>query len=64
MTDFAWVVEKGEALKPQYLFCKHGIYGWSHANQDALRFSRRVDAENVAKLFEDVSRVAQHGWEE
>lgn len=64
VTFYAWVIEKGDTKRPQYAACSNGVLFWSHLNKDALRFSRRVDAERIAELFKDFDRVTEHGWDD
>jgi hypothetical protein len=62
--DRAWLLERGSAAGPEYAMVDHGSLSWTkpgdHAS--ALRLSRRADAEALAAIMEDATRVAEHMW--
>lgn len=39
-----------------------GVFEWTLDSMKAIRFSRRADAEQVAEIVEDTSRIAEHVW--
>lgn len=60
---FAWLIERDAGIGLQYLTVHKDLFDWNHDNTKAIRFSRRRDAEMVARVIGDeVSRVAEHGW--
>lgn len=63
-TEYGWLIEngkKGDELR--YRDIEHGIPIWTHDNNQALRFARRVDAEKFAAEDEDAWRIVQHAWD-
>ena len=67
MEDFAWVIERGDSRpsQPTYwagIAATHST--WSEDHMDAVRFSRKQDAEKVAcGLGQGYHRVCDHGWD-
>lgn len=61
-SEFAWVIERAdtEPSAPAYWI---GGSDWSQDNLDAVRFSRKQDAEKVASQLAGWHyRIAEHGW--
>jgi len=68
MTDFAWLIERGDSpvSAPIYFagYSQRGVTVlWSGNPSAAVRFARKEDAEKVSYAFLDSNnRVAEHGW--
>jgi hypothetical protein len=62
--EYGWLIEgKLTARGPIYLFVEsNDMLGWTHDDKLAVRFCRRADAEQIARLIEDCERVAEHLW--
>lgn len=61
--EFAWLIEREAINGPVYLTVHKDLFDWTRDSTEAIRFSRRQDAEMVARVIGDeVSRVAEHGW--
>lgn len=63
-TEYSWLVEngaQGDALRYRWMD-EMGIH-WTADPQQALRFSRRADAESFAAGDEDAWCIRQHGFE-
>ena len=68
MTEFAWVIEhrRSEVSAPEYWSGS----GWSKNDLNAIRFARKVDAQNTALGFDEDDplpnegshRICEHGW--
>ena len=64
--ESGWVIELGrsEVSAPEY-WCGNG---WSKDHMRAIRFARKIDAENTAKGWDDEPapeipyRFCEHGW--
>lgn len=60
--EFAWVIERGDS-QPSAPTYWSGPDQWSQDHLDAVRFSRKQDAERVAcRLGQGYHRIAEHGW--
>lgn len=66
-TEFGWLIEDGasEVSKPRYW---SGI-GWDYDHNRAIRYARRIDAENEAVGLDDTElphrhRICEHGWDD
>ncbi len=60
-TKYGWLIEngkKGDALR--YRNMEQGIPTWTADHDEALRFSRRKDAEKFAAEDEDAWRIVEH----
>lgn len=64
MANYAWVIEYGKTQSPKYATVANGVLTWTIYNQDALRFSRKKDAEMVAEIMADADRITQHAWDD
>lgn len=67
--NFAWVIEHAESKpgSPQYFTGKYTpALRWSNDNAEACRFSRKCDAERLARSLDGARnhRIAEHGWSE
>jgi hypothetical protein len=58
-----WCVERGPASAPYYLHVYGGMLAWTPDHSQALRFSRRADAEQITEIVEDAGRIAEHVWQ-
>ena len=76
MTEFAWVIEKGDTKPSSPLYLSASWYGWAWSpdHEAATRFAREVDAMEVIKMLhgddaDDCTdddgrhRAAEHGWD-
>ena len=62
--EFAWVIEDTSLANLQY-WTGRGADGWSFDHADAMRFSRKEDAERALGWIvpaRHYTRVAEHGW--
>jgi hypothetical protein len=64
MTETGWLVEKRGLGRPYWLTAYLGQLTFSADANDAIRFSRRQDAEAIiAELYDQDSHVAtEHQW--
>lgn len=65
--ESGWLIENGKRAGDglAYRFMnndKGGIMGWTKDSLKALRFARRIDAENFCHHDEDAWRVVEHTW--
>ncbi|MGZ3272392.1 MAG: hypothetical protein ACXU82_03920 [Caulobacteraceae bacterium] len=67
--ETGWLIERAASspAAPEYLSLKRKRQSWSHDHLEALRFARRVDAEDFAALHlaendRDLPRFAEHAW--
>ena len=62
--EYGWLIEgQLTARGPIYLFVdSNDFFGWTHDDKRAIRFCRRQDAEQVARMIEDCEKVAEHSW--
>ena len=62
--EFGWLIEgQLTARGPIYLFVDNNeMLGWTHDDKRAIRFARREDAEQVAKMVEDCEKITEHQW--
>lgn len=62
-TEYAWVIERGDSPPSSPTYYTGGSDGWSQDHLDAIRFSRKQDAERAAyHLRWPNCRIAEHGW--
>jgi hypothetical protein len=61
INEFAWVIEHDASDAP-YLLYWAGPNNWTQNNLEAIRFSRRLDADRVARIIGGNHRVCEHGW--
>lgn len=68
MTEYAWLIESGDSQvsAPLYYAGYNELKSkscWSYTLDDAIRFSRKADAEKVSRLMKQQNnRIAEHGW--
>lgn len=64
-TEFGWLIESGSGSSPSY-WDGRGIATFILDSNDAVRFSRRADAERVlgwiVRPIGVEVRIVQHGW--
>ena len=62
----AWLIENGKVqghgLKYQTFVPDTGMFTWTEDVYKALQFSRRVDAELIAKESEDAWKIVEHSF--
>ncbi|MGH8028045.1 MAG: hypothetical protein ACREO0_15100 [Pseudoxanthomonas sp.] len=60
---YGWLIENGKSVPNlRYRTMEGGLIGWTEDANTALRFARRIDAENFAQEDEDAWRIVEHGW--
>src|SRR6185312_3151035 len=60
--EFGWVIERGDSSPSSPTYWSGPDY-WSQDHMDAVRFSRKQDAERVAcRLHGGHHRICEHGW--
>lgn len=61
--EIGWLLENGkQGSELRYMTMDDGLIVWTASHMEALRFSRRVDAERfLGDCSEDV-RVSEHVW--
>lgn len=58
-----WLVENGKhGDELRYRVWKDGLPEWTADPNDATRYCRRIDAENVHREDEDAWRIVEHAW--
>ena len=60
--ETGWLLERRSGCKIEWIYLEHGIWGWTEDSVRALRLARRVDANAIAELIEDVEYVTEHQW--
>jgi hypothetical protein len=57
--ETGWLIEK---QGPMWLTCEWQ-FGWTDKSNNAIRFSRRSDAEQIASMFENEDiQITEHYW--
>lgn len=62
--ETGWLVEDSHKFGyPQYrYFDSTGLVGWTRDANEAIRFARRIDAEQFAAADEDAFHIVEHMW--
>jgi hypothetical protein len=61
--ETAWLLERQLENQPlQYAFVHPMGFGWTTDSNVAFRMARRRDADALAAIMEDATRVAEHVW--
>ncbi len=59
--EIGWLIERGNA--PAYLWADDMGFKWTFNVNEAIRFARRADGEQIARIIgDDAQRVAEHLW--
>lgn len=65
-TELAWLIERRDYGGGEYLSGEASGYfpTWTKNFMEAIHFSRRIDAERIAGIFDDLDiHVCEHGWD-
>lgn len=61
--DRGFLIERSNGGYPEWLYVCGEVFNWTRDSLEAIRFSRRVDAEQVAAVIgEDVDLITEHQW--
>ena len=62
MTEAGWLIEKIVDGIPHWLTASWS-FGWTDDSENAIRFSRRIDAEQIATMLENEPiSIMEHEW--
>ena len=58
-----WLIERSTEHGPAYIFVdSNEMLGWTHDSLQAIRFARKEDAEQVARMIDDAEKITEHEW--
>lgn len=61
--EYGWLVENGKSgAELRYRTWRDGLPEWTADPNEATRFARRIDAEEVHREDEDAWRIVEHAW--
>ncbi len=62
-TDYGWLVENGKSGDElRYRTWKNGFSHWTADPNEATRYCRRIDADNVHQEDDQAMRIVEHAW--
>jgi hypothetical protein len=62
VSETGWLIEKAVDGRPHWLTCAWE-FGWTDDAENAIRFSRREDAEQIASMMENEPiSITEHMW--
>ena len=66
MEETGWLIEKWseELHRPVWLRAYYGVFGWTYDSLEAIRFSRKSDAEQIKTMLHNSEKLetTEHGW--
>jgi len=63
MIERGWLIERRQASCPQWATANDTGFSWTADSLQAIRFSRRSDAEQIAAILgDDADAVTSHQW--
>lgn len=60
--ESGWLLERRQDGKIEWLMLANGVWGWTEDSLQALRLSRRQDADALAEIISDADAVTEHQW--